>query len=157
MKRRLLTQVLATFLLVSMLITPAYAISAESISHMAPLFEKAKGDYYNYAPCLIQLDNSTKYLFYCGNRESSTIVDYICWKKATLNNGVWTWSSENVAFGPSESDWDMCHVCDPDVIKGQFDYNGHTYSWAMTYLGVAQWDCNANQIGIAFSDSIEGP
>lgn len=62
----------------SVLITPVYAISAESICRMSPLFEKAQCDYYNNAQCLFQLEDTTEYLFYCGNRESSTIIDYIC-------------------------------------------------------------------------------
>lgn len=137
--------------------TNVFAIGAECSITMTPLFEKSTGNYYNYAPCLIQTDNTTKYVYYCSNINSSEIVEYICWRKGQYSNGVWTWGPENMAFGPSQSEWDQCHVCDPDIIKGKFNYNGHTYTWAMTYLGVAQWDCNANQIGIAFSDSIEGP
>ena len=133
------------------------SVYTETLSPMSPIFEKNIGDYYNYAPCLIQTDSNTQYLYYCGNQHSSEIVDYICWRKGILEDGKWSWSNENVAFGPSLSDWDKCHVCDPDIVQGIFNYNNHTYSWAMTYLGVAQWDCNANQIGIAFSDSIEGP
>lgn len=133
------------------------SIYAESIYPMSKVFEKTGGNYYNYAPCLIQTDQNTRYIYYCANQNSSEIIDYICWRKGVIKDGKWLWGSENVAFGPSLSDWDRCHVCDPDIVKGQFVYNNHTYSWAMTYLGVAQWDCNANQIGIAFSDSIEGP
>lgn len=155
--------IVSVFLLFITLFTcNAYAdqgdsIKAEIQSAPHPLFEKAAGEFYNYAPCYVQVNDTTKYVFYCSNQTSSEIVDYICWRKADLTNGIWVWGNENVAFGPSTGEWDQCHVCDPDVIQGQFNYNDHTYSWAMTYLGVAQWDCNANQIGIAFADSIEGP
>ena len=132
-------------------------ISAEMSSRMLPLFEKNNGEYYNYAPCMIQTDANTRYIYYCSNKESSKIIDYICWRKCTFSNGIWSCGRENIAFGPSSSGWDTYHVCDPDVIHGKFTYNNHVYSWALTYLGVAQWDCNRNQIGIAFSDSIEGP
>lgn len=146
-----------TLLMLASLVTSAFALTARSEERMSPLFQKSTGDYYNYAPCMIQTDEQTKYVYYCSNRVSGEIVDYICWRKGTLENGVWVWGDENVAFGPSQGEWDQWHVCDPDIIKGEFSYNGHTYTWAMTYLGVAQWDCNANQIGIAFADSIEGP
>lgn len=140
--------------------TEAFAdslISAEISETAEPIFEKSEGQYYNYAPCYIQIDNETKYVFYCSNQISGEIVDYICWRKAVRVSSEWVWGAENIAFGPSAGSWDECHVCDPDVIQGSFTYNGHLYNWAMTYLGVAQWDCNGNQIGIAFADSIEGP
>lgn len=156
-KRKILVSSLIVLALATLLSTQAFALTAETSSTMAPLFQKASGEFYNYAPCMIQVDPTTKYVYYCSNRTSSEIVDYICWRKGTLENSEWVWGEENVAFGPSASDWDCCHVCDPDIVKGQFQYGGHTYTWAMTYLGVAQWDCNANQIGIAFADSIEGP
>lgn len=134
-----------------------YASEASSEKLMAPLFDKPSGQFYNYAPCYIQTDNDTRYVYYCANQNSGEIVDFICWRKAIKENGLWLWGEQNIAFGPSENSWDMCHVCDPDIVKGSFWYKGKHYSWAMTYLGVAQWDCKANQIGIAFSESIEGP
>lgn len=149
--------VLAALVIAVLLSTEAFALTAEADSPMMPLFQKGEGEFYNYAPCMVQVDATTKYVYYCSNRTSGVVVDYICWRKATLENNEWAWGNEHVAFGPSSSGWDRCHVCDPDIVKGRFQYGGHTYTWAMTYLGVAQWDCNANEIGIAFADSIEGP
>ena len=58
---------------------------------------------------------------------------------------------------PSADGWDNCHICDPDVREFRTKWKGETYDWIMTYLGVDQWDCNHNQIGLAVSKCIEGP
>lgn len=155
--KRSLALILSLVLIFSCIGIPAIAAEASPISNMTALFTKPEGNFYNYAPCMVQIDENTKYVYYCANQSSGEIIDYICWRKATRQGNSWVWSNENVAFGPSTGTWDECHVCDPDIVKGAFKYNGHEYTWAMTYLGVAQWDCNANQIGIAFADSIEGP
>lgn len=132
-------------------------IKLVSDGQLKELFAPSKKEIYNYAPCLIQTDENTKYVFYCTNRESAVIVDYIGWRKGVLRNGDWVWGEEHIALSPGESGWDCTHVCDPDLIKGEFHYNGYTYSWALFYLGCDKWDCNHNQIGVAFAGSIEGP
>lgn len=58
--------------------------------------------------------------------------------------------------------WDSCHNCDPSVIKGQFKYNGTSYSYLMFFLGVklgadAGYACKKNEIGIAFANNPAGP
>ncbi|MDR1011308.1 MAG: hypothetical protein LBM04_09340 [Opitutaceae bacterium] len=60
-------------------------------------------------------------------------------------------------MAPSENGWDDCHVCDPDVREFRTVYNGETYNWIMTYLGVDRWDSKHNQIGLAVAKNIEGP
>jgi hypothetical protein len=132
-------------------------VSLKLTSDLSELFAPASGEYYNYAPCLVQTDDTTKYVFYCTNKDSGVIVDYIGCRKGTLTESGWTWSAENLALAPGVSGWDCVHVCDPDVLKGEFRFNGHTYLWALFYLGCDRLDCNHNQIGVAFSDSIEGP
>jgi len=126
-------------------------------SGLTELFRPREGEFYNYAPCTIQTDGTTRYVFYCTNGESGIIVDYIGWRKGTLKDGTWDWSEERIALAPGEDGWDRVHVCDPDVLKGEFRYRGHTYDWALFYLGCDRLDCNHNQIGVAFADSIEGP
>ena len=74
-----------------------------------------------------------------------------------LEDGTWCWGEECIALSPGDCGWDNVHVCDPDILQGKFGYNEHTYSWALFYLGCDLLDCNHNQIGVAFSDSIEGP
>lgn len=119
-------------------------------------FNDASGNFYNYCPSYIQTSSSVRYIYYCKNNTSNQIVDYIFWRKATNSGSGWVWGGQQIAISPG-SGWDNVHVCDPDVKQGSFNYNGHTYSWVMFYLGTNQLDNNHNQIGIALADSPEGP
>jgi len=121
------------------------------------LFDDNSGNFYNYCPSYIQTSSTERYIYYCKNENSGQIVDTIYWRKATLSGSTWTWGSQNIALQTSSSGWDDVHVCDPDVKAGSFDYNNHTYSYVMFYLGCDQLDNCHNQIGVAFSDSLEGP
>lgn len=113
--------------------------------------------HYDYAPSFIIDEYGIIYGFLCENKEPFKIVDYIYLYKGipTENGYVWQPGTEIVA--PSKDGWDDCHICDPDVREFKTTYNGETYNWIMTYLGVDQWDCNHNQIGLAVSKNIEGP
>ncbi|MFD2614089.1 hypothetical protein [Paenibacillus gansuensis] len=133
------------------------AVSIQLDGGLTELFAPAPGEFYNYAPCVVQTDENTKYVFYCTNKDSGIIVDYIGWRKGTRTDQGWIWSEETHALGPGDTGWDCIHVCDPDVLKGEFLYEGHVYGWALFYLGCDRLDCNHNQIGMAFADSIEGP
>jgi hypothetical protein len=55
---------------------------------------------------------------------------------------------------PDTSGWDSKHVCDPAVVKGSFG-NG-LYQYAMFYTGTDSDNVN-NQVGVAFSNSYNGP
>lgn len=120
-------------------------------------FNDAAGSFYNYCPSYIQTSGNERYIYYCKNRNSGEVIDYIYWRKATLSGTTWVWGNQQIAIGPSTSGWDRVHACDPDVKQGSFLYNGHTYTWIMFYLGTDQLDNNHNQIGIALADSPEGP
>ena len=111
---------------------------------------------YNYAPSAIQDKYGIRYVFVCQNKEPFVIRDYVYLFKGipTKNGYVWQPGTEIVA--PSASGWDKIHICDPDVREFKTTYNGETYNWIMTYLGVDQW-FNHNQIGLAVSKNIEGP
>ena len=113
--------------------------------------------HYDYAPSFIKDKYGIIYGFLCENRDPFEIVDYIYLYKGILRDGEYVWQPATQIIAPSESGWDCCHICDPDVREFTTHYKGETYYWIMTYLGVDQWDCNHNQIGLAFSKNIEGP
>lgn len=113
--------------------------------------------HYNYAPSFIKDEYGIIYGFLCENRDPFKIVDYVYLYKGIPTENGYVWQPGTQIVAPSEDGWDDCHICDPDVREFRTTYNGETYNWIMTYLGVDQWDCNHNQIGLAVSKNIEGP
>lgn len=112
--------------------------------------------YYNYAPSVIEDQYKIRYAFVCQNRDPFKIIDYVYLFKGIPTETGYVWQPGTRIVDPSETGWDHIHICDPDVREFTTHYNGETYSWIMTYLGVDQW-FNHNQIGLAISKSIEGP
>jgi hypothetical protein len=138
--------------------------------------------HYNYAPSAIQDQYGIRYVFMCQNLAPFQIVDHIYLFKGIPTSRGYVWQPGTVVLSPvksvsklipdlsgtigqpreentvpTEIVWDGCHICDPDVREFQLTYKGEEYSYIMTYLGVDRWDCNHNQIGLAFSKCIEGP
>lgn len=112
---------------------------------------------YNYAPSVIQDEYGIRYAFVCQNLDPFKIVDYIYLYKGIPTKNGYTWQPGTRILDPSDSGWDINHICDPDVRKFKTRYNGETYEYIMTYLGTDQWDNFHNQIGLAVAKSIEGP
>jgi len=113
--------------------------------------------HYDYAPSIIQDEYKIRYGFVCENREPFKIVDHIYLYKGIPTGKGYVWQPGTMVIAPSETGWDDCHICDPDVREFKTVYKGESYNWIMTYLGVDRWDCNHNQIGLAVSKCIEGP
>lgn len=113
--------------------------------------------HYDYAPSFITDRYGIVYGYLCENRDPFEIVDYIyLYKGIPTRNGM-VWQPGTEVIEPSRTGWDDCHICDPDVREFTTRGNGKSHKWIMTYLGVDQWDCNHNQIGLALADNIEGP
>jgi hypothetical protein len=122
-------------------------------------FEPDKEGIYNYCPTVITEADGTRYIYYCTNKDSFAVIDYIGCRKGTPNaDGSYTWSEETLVLAPSEAGkWDAHHTCDPSVIKGKFNYGGKDYSYLMAYLGCTSYDNQENKIGLAVSNSPMGP
>ncbi len=120
------------------------------------LFDDADG-IYNYCPSPVLMDETTMYIFYCANAWPGLVIDDIYARRGKLENGRWTFEDRFRVLQPDRLGWDCIHVCDPDVIKGEFRYRGETYSWLMVYLGCDIHHCYHNQVGIAFAKEIDGP
>jgi len=112
---------------------------------------------YNYCPSPVRVDETTMYAFYCANTLPGIVIDDIYARKGVLEDGRWTFGEKFRVLQPDRLGWDCIHVCDPDVIRGEFRCRGETYSWMMAYLGCDIHHCYHNQIGIAFAKNIEGP
>ncbi len=112
---------------------------------------------YNYCPAPVRTDEETIYVFYCANTQPGLVIDDIYARKGKLKDGLWQFGARFRVLEPSRLGWDCIHVCDPDVIKGEFHYKGDTYNWMMVFLGCDIHYSYHNQIGIAFAKQIEGP
>ena len=125
---------------------------------------------YNYAPSIFQEDENTRHAYYCANKPTSKsdpnrdedgddqITDWIAYRKGVKENGVWTWSEKKYLFGPligSETEGE--HICDPNVIKGEFKYKNATYPYLMAYLACGTRNYLFNHISLAVAEKPEGP
>lgn len=109
---------------------------------------------YNYCPGAFELEDGTRYVYYCTNKDSYEIVDHIACRKGVPNCfGRYKWSEEIIVLTPTLDSWDGHHVCDPSVISGDFKYNGQSYKYLMAYLGCTSYDNQDNKIGLAVSNS----
>ena len=115
---------------------------------------------FNYCPSIIIDDDGFAYMYYCTNSgydydllNLSGVEDHIgCRKGTTDGKGGYTWGDEVLVLSPSNRGWDNQNVCDPSVIKGNFTYNGKSYTYLMAYLGAANGDNAENEIGFAVSN-----
>lgn len=127
-----------------------------SISTSKQLFDDGDG-IYNYCPAPVLLDEHNMMIFYCANTVPGVVIDDIYARKGIKQQDEWVFGDKFRVLEPSRTDWDCIHVCDPDVIKGEFHYKGERYNWLLVYLGCDIHYSYHNQIGIAFAKSIEGP
>jgi hypothetical protein len=65
--------------------------------------------------------------------------------------GAGTWAAPRVVLSPAMEGWEGPCVCDPSVIRGQFQYQGQTYAMVMYYTASPTCTTN-NAIGLAFSN-----
>lgn len=109
---------------------------------LTPTFDPGAGVYaYAFDP---HTDGTT---YYCGNPATPWWIADTAVRHTPDGDDI-------VALAPTPGAWDSRHVCDPDVIAGEFGHDGHTYRWAMFYTGTADpWgDGTQNSVGIALSD-----
>jgi len=110
------------------------------------------GQTYVYAPAVVR-EGDTEHLFSCHNAEDGVFKDHIFYTK--IVGGAVVESRSVLQAGPAGA-WDSFHVCDPAVVAGKFTYEGHTYNYAMFYLGNDVDASRHNQIGVAFADTLGG-
>ncbi len=115
-------------------------------------------NFYNYCPSVMIENGTTMHIWYCSNKDSGRVVDHIAYRKGTLtSDGKWTFGEKEFVLEPTSDTWDKAHVCDPTVIKGNFNYNGEDYHYLMAYLGCATTNVTVNEVGVAVSKNPNGP
>lgn len=106
---------------------------------------------YAYCPSVIETEDGSCHMFFCGNPEENKMVDNIYHIEIKKDGSKTTPKS---VLQPTPGTWDSFHCCDPSVIEGQFKMNGAVYRYAMFYLGIDKGDCKGNEIGVAFSNDL---
>lgn len=120
--------------------------------------ESLDENFYNYCPTILMEGNAIMHIWYCSNRISGNVTDYIAYRRGELQgDGRWIFSDKELVLEPTLDTWDSRHVCDPSVIKGDFEYQDEHYSYLMAYLGCVTNDSSRNEVGIAISKAPEGP
>ncbi len=130
------------------LVCPASTADAKPRGWSAPSYVYAASEIqspgYSYAPSV-----AGGRIYTCHSRASGLVRDDIFLTKP----GV---SSVSVLTS-SASGWDSFHICDPSVVRVDVPYGGHTYSYALFYLGNDVDASRHNQVGVAVADSLDGP
>jgi len=109
---------------------------------------------YNYAPSVIQEENTQKF-WWCGQGTvpgTSFTTDVIYNNSYNFKTGEW--SEPAMVLWPSLGKWDSQYTCDPSVIQGTFSNpkeNGKNYSYAMYYGGTDDISGNC-RVGLAYSN-----
>ncbi len=106
---------------------------------------------YNYAPSVIA-EGTTRQIWWCGYGRvpgSSLDTDVIYYR--TLDTATGAVGPVQMVFWPDIGQWDGRYTCDPSVLKGSFQYNGASYTYALYYTATDRIEGN-NRIGVAFSN-----
>jgi len=153
----------ATTVTLTVIMALAAAGQAHADSVTTYNWNNLQGKKYRYAGSTIQ-EGNTRWMFYCGNLHDNVTRDHILLRKATRSGNRWLWSNrESVAVWPGLANtWDHRHVCDPDVVAGEFWYRQpeqarqERYNYALFYTG-ASVEGGYNQLGWAVAKSLDGP
>ena len=104
---------------------------------------------YSYCPSVLLQGDGSKHVFFCGNPNQNEMVDNVY---HFVENANGTKTKAESVLQPSLS-WDSRHTCDPNVIQGEFKYNGNGYKYAMFFLS-NPLEYYYNEIGVAFSNDL---
>lgn len=113
------------------------------------LFNEVLG--YNTKDAAVIQDGNERYVVYASN-ETEKGAQVFAARKATLENGKWSYGAKKIVFRGNESGWDKS-IFNPSIVKGIFAYQGTTYSYLMAYNATDGSDFN-NHIGLAVSNDI---
>lgn len=128
---------------------------------------------YNYAPSVLEENENTRHVYYCSNKYTAgkllgdsyqdidgnpQITDYIAYRKGVKYKSEWYWSEKKYVLKfTKDSPTEGTQTCDPNVIKGEFNYDGNTYPYLMAYLACATRNNTYNHVCLAVAKSPEGP
>jgi hypothetical protein len=119
------------------------------------------GEFYTYAPSVVQINSTTRDMLYCGNATSTVVRDHIMFTVGHLRGGHWEYSTPRVVFGPENDPqphgFFSYHACEPEMLEGTYRFAGGHYSWVLFFTAESAPSNSTNQIGVAFANSPAGP
>ncbi len=119
----------------------------------SPLFNDPLG-IYDKDPSII-VEGDKQYIFYTTNEVMNVTNDVIAMRVGTKENDGYTYSDAKICLRPSENGWDSVRVSNPDVVKGEFNYQNTKYSYLLAYQGNSKVKDKIYQIGFAVSNDLE--
>ena len=103
-------------------------------------------------------DEDTRYVVYETNKKKNENVTSFALRKGNKqSDGSWVYEkNRTIILEASTDSWDK-YIFAPSVIKGEFKKGETTYNYLLAYGGRKQEKDIANQVGIAYAESLEGP
>lgn len=144
---------------------PLLLISVFSLSSCGSSLKKADGINMLWADQVGYLsraatsfdEGDTRYVIYETNSKKNNEEIVFALKTAKKVNDVWIYSkSRSVILEPSSTGWDK-FIFSPSVIKGDFAKDSITYHYLLAYGGRKQAKDQANQVGLAYAETMAGP
>lgn len=121
-----------------------------TIGEISTVFGFTAQNRYSYCPSVLAHSDGSADIYFCGNPTREVMIDNV-YHISTAADG--SRSTERSVLQPgAQGTWDSQHTCDPSVVKGAFKMDGHTYSYAMFYLG-SPIEYYYNEVGVAFADT----
>ena len=154
-----LLQILCSVLFFSLCVMPSCAKDGEngekvkdslyvySLGEPTYVFDFVGQNRYAYCPSALQREDGKVDVFFCGTPVENKCIDNVYY---IVDNCNGTHTNESVVLSPSLT-WDSEHTCDPDVIEGEFRFEGTTYRYAMFFLS-SPLNRYYNEVGVAFSN-----
>ncbi len=128
-------------------------VELDSYNLSGLLFEEPLAKSFNYCPSIMQLEDGTRYIYYCAVKDSGVVRDHVYCRKGTPDGkGGYNWGPKTLVLAPTPGAYDAMHCCDPSVIQGNFTFNGKTYKYLMAYTG--NTDSVNNKVGLAVSNEL---
>lgn len=129
--------------------------TAKPIDGTPILFDEGMS-YYNAAPSVIEESDSVRYIVYSVNKTAKTQDTVFAARKGIKKDGVWEYGQKHVILEPSKDGWDKGHIANPDIIKGNFTYNGEQYSYLLSYQASSTAATSNYNIGLAVAKDVLG-
>ena len=128
---------------------------AKPVDGIAPLFDEGM-DFYNIQPSILY-EGETMHVYYTVNKTAGSNDSVIAYRKGSLENGEWTFGEKKISLEKgAEGAWDSASISNCDVVKGEFAYNGESYSYLMAYQATNNNNEKNYQVGFAVAKTADG-